>query len=123
MTLKEAIESGRPFKLPELNYWIKVENEEFETEVGKFIVKPKDLFRNDWKIKEKWYEGDFKKKWPKGVLCKVWDEAHNISMVARVRDYKADEDYPFIVAKGIYRFTHAEPVKPEEAPAIIGREE
>lgn len=70
---------------------------------------------------EKWYKGDFKKKYPKGVLCWIWKDypyspIHKRVVVdfdSRIQRFKTDTG----------TWVYAKPVKPEEAPAIIKKEQ
>ncbi len=125
MTLQEAIKSGKPFKRPCHMYWMLVNNDRivYVSAVGAINWTPniEDYFADDYFVKEDWYEGDFKKKFPNGVLCWVWDRGFRKRM-AIVIGYDKERVHPFLVTYGAY-YEYAEPIKPEEAPAIIGGQE
>ena len=69
-------------------------------------------------MKEEWYEGDFKKKYPNGVLCWVWDDNLEPKMYVII-DIDYNSNYKFVTCCR-ENFKYAKPVRPEEAPAIIG---
>ena len=124
MTLQEAIKSGRPFKRKQQAYWMVVNGSniiisdgEYNKYLSYYDIDVKDILTKDWIIKEEWYEGDFKSKWPNGVLCWVWDSNLTSKIKMVVIDYRKNLSKPFKTY--FYNWDHAEPVKPEEAPAII----
>lgn len=122
MTIQEAIKSGKYFKRKKWNFYLHVDGYNIYDEKEQiFTLDTTDILADDWEVKEEWYEGDFKKKYPNGVLCWVWDICEE--KVARVvNDYKQINEYPFIVYEmdRIVTFKYAKPVKPSEAPAIVG---
>ena len=87
-----------------------------DDEVYKYNFIPEDFLADDWEWVEEWYEGDLKKKYPNGVLCWTWNEDEDNACMNIITDYKFGRFLTF--AKVPYLF--AKPVKPEEAPAIIG---
>ena len=121
MTLQEAVESCKPFKAITSELWLIADKTKnrilFKHDNTPKTIVPSDFFL-DYEIKEQWYEGDFKKKWPKGVLCWVWDDLNNDKQKRIVVDYDPKDELPFITYSR-YIFKYAEPIKPEEAPAII----
>ena len=120
MTLQEAILSEKPFKRKDWEFYFKVRRNSIylESTNSLFIPKKEDILANDYEIEEKWYEGNFKKKWPNGVLCKVGDNIKYHQIFAIVVDYIPDSQNPFLTINNTL-WKSAEPIKPEEAPAII----
>lgn len=121
MTLQEAIKSNRPFRVIGAKTWLIVnkENNEIITKNSNSPVKltATNILLN-YEIQEQWYEGNFKKKWPNGVLCKVGDNIKYHQIFAIVVDYIPDSQNPFLTINNTL-WKSAEPIKPEEAPAII----
>ena len=120
MTFKEAVESKRPFKRKDGSYWCIVnelgEIKAYDYPDYRIYLTTGFIFAEDFVIKEEWYE-NFKKKYPNGVWCKVWDDIDkNIKHYRVVIDYKKNLPFPFITQLGSY--TYAEPTK-EGAPVII----
>ena len=125
MTLKEAIESKRPFKRKDWECWYIVNELDemcrLDCPNSKFYANAKAIFAEDWIIKEKWYEGDFKEKYPNGVLCKVWDKDEDATYTAIVINYDEHKAYPFITSD-LDKYEFAEPITKDKAPAIIKEE-
>ena len=71
------------------------------------------------KLEEKWYEGDFKKKYPNGVLCWVWHYMSPEKYRTIVVNYVKDSKYPFLSFDN-FTWKCAKPMNSSEAPAIIG---
>lgn len=71
---------------------------------------------DSWEVEEMWYEGDFKAKYPNGVLCLVSTGIRGNTYMTCIVDYKYDV---FVDDSGIH-YENATPVKSEDAPAIIG---
>ena len=73
-------------------------------------------------IKEEWYEGNFKEKYPNGVMCKVWDKNDDATYTAIVIDYDKVRAYPFITSElGKYEF--AKPITDKNKLPVIFEEE
>ena len=97
-------------------------------EVQHYDFIPDNLLADDWEWVEEWYEGDFKKKYPNGVLCWVWDftddydskkvNVHQEIIIDTYIDREGNR-----VFKSRYRtFKYVKPIEPEEAPTIIEQE-
>ena len=136
MKEKESLLGGRWFKRKHKDYCVRWNKDEYLFEmllencrnkdktITVYHFNPEDFVVDDWGWVEEWYEGDFKKKYPNGVLCYVWDEIpyhkkYDIAVVVVVVDYVQTSKYPFVAFEGNY-WKYAEPVKSNEAPAIIG---
>ena len=64
------------------------------------------------KLDEKWYECDFKEKYPNGVLCWVWNDKFNKKYRAIFINYISNTPYPsWSVEEVSWKYTE---------PAIIG---
>ena len=123
MTFLEVVESGKLFKRKNGSCWYRVTK-------GGNVVKINDdnsetliyldisfITAIDFVIKEEWYEGDFKKKYPNGVLCWVYDKwEKKISYRAVVVDYTKESGFKITVG---YYYSNAEPVTKKDAPTII----
>ncbi len=114
MTIQEAIKSGKPFKRYNWDKWL--------TEINKDIIislSREDLMATDWIIQSELFKiKKFKEKYPNGVLCWCWHIDKSNKKLDIILEIKDNVPYPF---KGLYDvYSNAEPVKPEEAPAIIG---
>ena len=129
MDLKEAIKSGKRFRLRFIPSNLTTRWYEIGEDGGIYYDKKttpitfaKDaILSNNWETEEKWYEGDFRTKYPNGVFCKV--TLSNSGYVANlaVTDYCKGEGLPFKTGNcGAWRF--AKPVSPKYAPAIIEEE-
>ena len=131
MKNKEKLYSNTPFRRKGKSYCIRWSEEygflrttshkKYDTnndEICRYNFLPEDFLVDDWEWVEEWYEGDFKKKYPNGVLCWVWGGFVN-PFRAVVIDYKPSTHY-FITENGCW--LNAKPVKPEETPAIIKKE-
>ena len=124
MYLTEVLKTGKPFKRKKKTFYLSVNQEGkigFE-ESGGFIeatLTKEDILADDWMIKEEWYEGDFKKKYPKGLICWAWDydgdDKAKVVMIA----FNKKSEFPFETEEGCYRY--AEPITKEEAPTILDR--
>ena len=137
MTIQEAIKSGRPFKRKGLNFYLECQKSNYSGNLcfylqctrAAYTLSGDDILADDWEVLEKWYEGNFKKKYPNGVLCKVGNseglyKPYNIKIIT---NYVKGDKYPFKSYYGnptgcLLEYEYAEPVKPEEAPAIIGED-
>ena len=120
MTIQDAIESGRPFRRPGHGFWLGVEDNtiiDYEDREDYYLTVD-DIIADDWEIKEEWYEGNFKEKYPNGVLCWVWERG--VASLDIVIDYLVGSDSPFRTRYAYFK--HVEPVKKNEAPVIIGDE-
>ena len=133
MKLQKAIRNGKLFKRPNMKYWITIFVgfficlDEEKKRARTYELTKKDVLADDWiifedEIEEKWYEGDFKKKWPNGVLCKVCNNQNTKKIIRPIIEYDTN---PWLSSgrrfcDGILYWEFAIPVKPEEAPAIIG---
>ena len=125
MTIQEAIKSGRPFKRPHYENWLVID--ELNNKIwfsinkgrGRFLpsFSAEDLLADDWKIKEKWYEGNFKKKYPNGVLCWCYNENIINGVVDIIINYDEKSNFPFISPRLSY--SQVSPFRPEKAPACI----
>ena len=133
MTLKEAWETHRLFKRKHWDLWynkleekdsiqaIYENNDSYDSRKLSLL----DILADDWEIEERWYEGDFKKKYPNGVLCYIGQNGniHKPIIITIITDYVEGDDRPF---KSYYdncsnlEFGYAKPVEPDKAPAIIG---
>lgn len=127
MTIQEAIKSGKPFKRKYWKDWIKRVKDYCvwatgvnKNELANDAISINDILADDWEVKEEWYEGDFKKKYPNGVLCWVWNSYSNVINKRVVIDY-IPEVQKFKTDTGT--IVSARPVLPSEAPAIIGEDD
>ena len=119
MNIQEAIKSGKPFKR-------KGDKDYYSADIkasSVIVLDALDLLADDWVIKEEWYEGDFKAKYPNGVLCYVWDgdsssESEDLKIrVDIIYAYVPDWDFPF---RGLsFGWEHAKPVPKNEMPACL----
>ena len=119
MTIEEAVESGKELKL-EGNEWLYVRANGCICYKGTILpatFTKKDVLSNKWIVKEEWYEGDFKAKYPAGVLCKVSDDEVNW-ILAIITLYGEGEDYPFFTNIPT-QWTYAKPVPKEEMPFVL----
>ena len=79
---EDSLLGGKWFKRKYRSYCVRWSEDKylFEMLAEKCVVKnkaiavyhfnPEDFGVDDWKwVEEKWYEGNFKKKYPNGVLC------------------------------------------------------
>ena len=90
-----------------------------DDEVYRYNFIPEDFLVDDWEWVNEWYEVNFKKKYPNGVLCRAWNENTSVYIVV-IKDYdKLDERFVDTTGRA---WKYAEPIKSEEAPAIIGEE-
>lgn len=74
------------------------------------------VISDGWEVEEKWYEGDFKNKYPNGVLCLVRTGIKGGAYMACIKNYTYG---CFIDDSGVH-YENAIPVSPKNAPAIIG---
>ena len=117
MYIHEAIKSGKPFKR-------KGDKDYYSADIkasSVIVLDALDLLADDWVIKEEWYEGDFKAKYPNGVLCYVWDDDSIVetskNRVDIIYAYIPDWDLPF---RGLStKWIHAQPVPKSEMPACL----
>ena len=66
------------------------------------------------RLEEKWYEGDFKEKYPNGVWCWAWNYNRKPQRFVKIVDYDIRvQYYPFIDREG-GNWTDAEPITKEE---------
>ena len=78
----------------------------------------------EWLRDEEWYEGNFKDKYPNGVICWVWDIPDNCNS-ERVNCHQeiiksvVIKENKYVFCDGNKYWRYAEPVKSDEAPAII----
>ena len=77
---------------------------------------PIDYADDIWETEEMWYEGDFKNKYPNGVLCLVRTGIKGGAYMACIKNYTYG---CFIDDSGVH-YENAIPVSPKNAPAIIG---
>jgi len=81
------------------------------------------IFADTWEIKEEWYKGNFKEKYPNGVCCDINEntEYNNNIIPVIITDvmYESNETPVFLDALS-HEYRYARPLDPEEAPAIIG---
>ncbi len=126
--LKNAFNSDKWFKRPCWNLWFRrqddvcVENSNNIKDIPlNTILSVEDIFAEDYVIRdeleEKWWEGNFKKKYPNGVLCWVGNDKDHLITKIIIVDYYPVKKY-FLDDRGI-AYRYAEPVRPEEAPIII----
>ena len=132
MKLEEAIKSGREFKRKHWGNWMKSDGNWLVWTTGRrasanvinaggsLIVS--DILADDYEIKEKWYEGDFKSKYPNGVLCAVRNYCDANWERAIVTNYtpEINSDYPFVTACGTWSNVMTLPL--EDLPSIIKKE-
>ena len=130
MTIQEAIKTGKPFKRKGWNFYLECQKSNYSGNLCFYLqctrtaytLSGDDILADDWEVLEKWYEGDFEKKYPNGVLCWVWESFRDFKIIRVIKDYNPQECYPFL-SQDNYRWSRAKPIKPSEAPAIIGEED
>ena len=127
MTFLEAVKSGKKFKRKGEKHWCSISNtgDIIRHVDGESVLCYANYFwytAEDFEVNEKWYEGDFKKKYPNGVLCKLYDRKEDQPIYDIVIDYIKDAHYPFRTKSMNYR-RYAEPVSKKDAPAIIEGED
>jgi len=101
---KDRLYSGKWFKRRNKSYYIKwneklgfvyitapCDNEDF---LQRYSFSPEDFLSDEWQWVEKWYEGDFKKKHPNGVLCWVWDNGSDKKYIDLIVDYSKNKKCP-----------------------------
>ena len=85
-----------------------------------------DFGADDWEwLEEKWYEGNFKEKYPAGVICWVWDitddyDSKRVNVHQEIIKSVAIRQNKYIFWDGNKWWEYAEPVTSDESPAIIG---
>ena len=135
MTLKETYKTNKLFKRKGWKIWY---NKIEERECGIYVIYENndsydirrlslaDIFADDWIVKEEWYKGDFRKKYPNGVLCWIKLTYDEEWFMTRITNYNSNKEYCFIEenkeSNYILGYKEAIPVTPEEAPTIIGGE-
>ena len=138
---KDSLFEGRWFKRKYKNFCVRWNNDKclFErlledcNNKDKGIVvyhfNPEDFTSHDWswfKEKKMWHEGNFKGKYPSGVLCWVWDRTDDYD--SRPINYHQEiiiDTYiggnnTTIFKSWSNAYEYAVPVTIDEAPAIIG---
>lgn len=86
---------------------------------------PEDFVADDWKWNnEKWYEGNFNEKYPAGVICWVWEitddyDSKIVNYHQEIIKNVAIKQNKYVFWNGNKYWDYAEPVAPDEAPAII----
>ena len=129
MTLQEAIknylQNGRKFKRKHWHSqaWLTQKGSYLCYEVdGKYVnLSINDLLADDYEIKEAWFEGNFKEKYPNGVYCFVSDDKKSWIKIV-VTNYKPDLSYPYIDEEG-GRWKFAKPIPKDKIPYILTEEE
>ena len=141
MILQDAIKKGGLIKLPQMSHWIRLVVsllvwDDYELDNYAYLTR-ESLLSNKWEAKdiinEEWFEGNFKNKFPYGVLCNVYNgkskpnpdtgsimtfEGMDINVIF---NYHKGDIHPF---KSIYwSWERAVPVSTYNAPKIIKREE
>jgi len=128
MIIQEAFNSNKWFKRPCWKHSfkradktvVKVDNKDIHFYLNE-ILSVKDILADDYILKKEWYEGDFKKKYPNGVWCWVWDKEDD-KIKAVVTNYDKDVPYPFVTTSWCC-YKYAKPLTKKEAkeitPAII----
>ena len=126
---KKRLNSGTLFKQRNKPYCVKWSEEygfieiisyEEDNKVERaYKFTPNDFIVNDWEWVEKWYKGDFKKKYPNGVVVMAWNDKSQEKYKTIMINYIPNTSFPFWTV-GEISWKYAEPVKPEDAPAIIG---
>ena len=120
MNLIEAVKTGQLFKRPWWNSWQCVEN------LKTINLSKEDILATDYEVCERWFMGNFKDKYPNGVLCYVADTEHTLDsdekIVQIIIDYSPNEDFPFTAQNGTY-WKIAIPITTDEAPTILERDE
>ena len=125
MNLIDVIKNGGKFKRSGWDNWYvtdKVILKNADENNKSKTLSDNDILTDDWELfKEKWYEGNFKEKYPNGILCWVWNYDRANRYMHVITDFIYDE-CPFVFDKnGIYKeWCSAEPVKTEDVLAIIG---
>ncbi len=124
---KERLYNGKPFRRKGRSFCIKWDEQygfvrinsckECDDELHRYSFIPEDFLADDWEWVEEWYEGDLKKKYPNGVLCRA-SSRETGSYIVVIKDY--DEVHKRFVDTTGWDWEYAELVKREEAPAIIG---
>ena len=124
MNMLEAVYSGKDFKYGDNRDWLYV----YETGLicYRSTIIPAQFLKEEvlgdkWIIKEEWYEGDFKKKYPHGVFCEVKPVYSSHPLTVTIIDYHKGKAFPFRARGG--GWLNAKPIPPEKAPAIIGKED
>ena len=127
---RDSLLSGKWFKRKYRSYCVRWNNDKFLFEMllgdcrnkDKTIVvyhfNPEDFVEDDWEWVKEWYEGDFRKKYPNGILCYVWGDS-GIKYMRVVTDYK--EPFGWDTDQGYWK--NAAPIPKEQAPVIYISEE
>ena len=73
--IKIAKETGRWFKPEHIDYWLTFNDEDniVSVNTNNIVCMDYEDYQKQWELKmnEEWWEGDFKKKYPLGVICNV----------------------------------------------------
>lgn len=119
MNIIEAAKSGRGYKRKHGSYW-------FINKIGhSYSFLTDDIIADDWELREvkaKWYKGNFKERYPNGVLCYVSGSANpkddHTTFIRIIVDYKTNSVLPFI-ADNSCEYRQANPASERDAPTII----
>lgn len=128
MTIKEAADSGKEFKLEGAERWLYAYNESGTICYSGTVLPAKfsreDILSDKWIVKKAWFEGDFEKKYPQGVFCRVTNFENSKWYPAIVLGYTLlnDPEYPFETASGEWKWAKPIP-KGEELPHVLAEEE
>ena len=121
MNILDAVRSGRDFRVKGTKEWLYVGKDGviYYRDAGVHVIPRKeDILRDDYEIKKEWYEGNFKEKYPNGILCRVRNYENSKWYPAIVIDYNFFNAYPFETASGEWKW--AEPIpKDEKLPYIL----
>ena len=125
MNLTEAVKSGKEFKFENRGSWMYIGRNGIIYYSGTIFpaqFSKEEVLSNKWIVKEeeKWYEGNFKEKFPQGVLCKV---SCNVKRWGTdiIMNYSRDLHHPFIGSRDDW--LNAKPIPKDEIPVILTEED
>jgi len=125
MNLLDAAKLSKPFKRKDWNKWYHAPNSLREVtffviddDMKYYLLTFSDLLADDYIIKEeKWYDGDFKKKYPNGVLCWVSNLSYSSDYVEIIKDYNSDEEKFISIINE--EWNYAKPISKKDAPVFL----
>ena len=119
MILLDVVKSNRRFALEDLGWFTVCDGYICDADGKQVRLTIKQMFSDKWEIEKEWYECDFKKKYPTGVLCFARNDSEWKKDI--ITDYEVGRIYPFRGTRNNWIYTKF--LSKNEIPVILTKED